>query len=170
MMPNNRAQLDRNLLDLNENILKMANLVETAVEKAMVSLNKRDIITAKQIITGDEEVNALRYLIEEDAYRTLATQTPTASDLRRVIAAVHIATNLERMGDHAAGIAELVTRIKPDEFHDDLYQLPKMANRVQKMLQKAIQAYIDEHNTNPRPFVWTATADSIFQKLERSLS
>ena len=39
-----------------------------------------------------------------------------------------------------------------------------------RALSKAIQAYIDEHNTNPRPFVWTATADSIFQKLERSLS
>ena len=142
MSLNNRMQLDIAMADLSDNILKLASLADEAITKSMEALEKVDSILANQVISSDEEVNALRYQIEQDCYRILATQSPAASDLRQIIASVHLATNLERIGDHAAGIAQLVNRIGPEEAHDQLYQLPKMAKRVQKMMRQAIQAYI----------------------------
>ena len=84
----------------------------------------------------------LRYEIEEKALLILATQAPAASDLRAVIAAIHLAVELERIGDHASGIARLVERMEDEEEIDTLYKLPKMAKRAREMLQQGIDAYI----------------------------
>ena len=108
----------------------------------MDALIKRSPALAQQVIVGDEQINALRYKIEETCLRVLATQFPAASDLRRVIAVIHIATELERIGDHASGIARLVERMIGEPPIPDLYHLPKMANRTQQMIRNSLQAYI----------------------------
>lgn len=142
MNSSHRSQLDRELAQLNENILKLASLVEEAIGGAMQALTDQNIQLAQQIIANDQEINHIRYQIEEECFRILATQNPAATDLRQVIAATHIATELERIGDHAAGIAELVDRMEGEPSVDSLYQLPKMAKRAQKMMRQGIQAFI----------------------------
>jgi phosphate transport system protein len=106
-----RALLDSELDELNQSVLALSSMVDKAIGDAMDSLMTNDVARAEEIIAGDSEINRLRFHIEERAYVILSTQQPLARDLRSVIAAIHFAVELERIGDHAAGIARIVTRI-----------------------------------------------------------
>ncbi|PIE79502.1 MAG: phosphate transport system regulatory protein PhoU [Chloroflexi bacterium] len=140
-----RAVLTQELTELHENILRMGSMVDAAIEKAMAALDNRDVIMAREVVVGDEAINQLRYRIEEDALRILATQQPIARDLRNVIASIHFAVELERIGDHAAGIARLVERLENEDAFDTLFKLPKMAQRARTMVQISVQAYVEEN-------------------------
>jgi phosphate transport system protein len=142
-MTHPRTVLDNELNALRDNILRLASMVDTAIEQAMAALDSRDVALATQVDHGDQEINLLRYTIEEDSLRLLATQQPTARDLRRVIAGIHLAVELERIGDHAAGIARLVERLENEQEIDSLHKLPKMAKHARQMLQEATEAYIE---------------------------
>lgn len=139
-----RSVLDQELKGLQESILRMTSMVDTAIERSMFALNAREVPLAEAVIAADEEVNRLRFEIEEEGLRILATQQPMASDLRAVIAAIHLAVELERIGDHATGIARLVARMEGEDEIDTLHKLPKMAKRTRQMLQEGIAAYINQ--------------------------
>ena len=137
-----RTILDQELNQLKDNIIRLASAAIESLDKAMNALQTRNVTEANQVVANDEAINQLRYEIEEKALLILATQAPTASDLRAVIAAIHLAVELERIGDHASGIARLVERMEDEEEIDTLYKLPKMAKRASEMLQQGIDAYI----------------------------
>lgn len=107
-----RALLDNELNELSSSVLTLSSLVDTAIGRAVDSLMTNDSLLAGDVILGDAEINRLRFQIEEKAYIILSTQQPLARDLRSVIAAIHFAIELERIGDHAAGIARIVTRME----------------------------------------------------------
>ncbi len=86
-------------------------MVESQLVEAMKALRLRDVAIATRIRAYDARVNEKRYAIEEKAYLLLALQQPMAQDMRRIVAAVSIVTNLERMGDHASGIAHIVQKL-----------------------------------------------------------
>ncbi len=142
-----RSVLDQRLNSLNESILQLSSLVDEAIEKAMDSLYKRDAVAAAAVVEADKQVNDLRYAVEDEALQILATQQPMASDLRRVIAAIHIAVELERIGDHASGIASLVERMETEDEIDSLHKLPKMAKRARLMVQMSTDAYVKNDDT-----------------------
>ena len=137
-----RSLLDQELNQLKENIISLSSAAGESIDRAMAALQTRNIAQAHEVIANDESINQLRYEIEEQALRILATQAPAASDLRAVIAAIHLAVEIERIGDHAAGIAKLVDRMENEEEIDTLHKLPKMAKRGREMLQQGIDAYI----------------------------
>ena len=139
-----RSTLEFELAELNNNILKLGSLTEEAIDLAMGALKGNSHVMAQRVIAGDEQINLLRYKIEQDCLRLLATQFLVASDLRRVIAVIHIASELERIGDHASGIARLVKRMDSQTPIVNLYQLPKMASRAQKMVRTSLQAYVSQ--------------------------
>ncbi|MFO7663976.1 MAG: phosphate signaling complex protein PhoU [Chloroflexota bacterium] len=157
-----RSILDNEIADLNSDVVKMASMVDEAIGNAVEALTTSNIDLANEVTAGDAEINNLRFQIEEKAYVILATQQPAARDLRTVIAAIHFAVELERIGDHAAGIARIVTRLEGvpvtvDEIvivetaeegeveipHLNLSRLPKMSKRARDMLSRAIDAYIN---------------------------
>lgn len=142
MTRSTRASLDEELLEMNSNILKLSSMVEEALRQAMIALAQREVPMAEAVIKNDEAINHLRYDIEEHGMRILALQQPAAADLRQVVAALVIASELERIGDHAKAISRVT--IQTQEFAEDpsLHQLPKMSKRVRKMLRRAIQAYV----------------------------
>jgi phosphate transport system protein len=142
MSLSSRTILDQELNQLKDNIIRLASAAIESLDKAMNALQTRNVTEANQVVANDEAINQLRYEIEEKALLILATQAPTASDLRAVIAAIHLAVELERIGDHASGIARLVERMEDEEEIDTLYKLPKMAKRASEMLQQGIDAYI----------------------------
>mgnify|MGYP001826762076 FL=1 len=107
-----RTGFDKELQELDDKILKLGSMVDADIEKRMRSLRERDVALAQEVIQGDLEINDLRYDIEQQALLLLATQQPTAGDLRRLIAVIHIAVELERMGDHAEDIASLAERLE----------------------------------------------------------
>jgi phosphate transport system protein len=163
-----RSILDQELTGLRNNILRLASMADLAIEQAMVALYHRDIALAQQVVASDNEANHLRYEIEEESLRILATQQPAASDLRTVIAAIHIAVELERIGDYAAGIARLVTRLENEPEIDTLHKLPKMAKRARQMLQESIKAYVDHDATIAQAMVkWDDKIDRQYHKLSR---
>jgi phosphate transport system protein len=106
-----RSAFDRQLRMLENDVLRAAELVETQLVDAVNALQRQNIRAAQRVEAFDVTINRLRYEIEEQAYALLALQQPNAGDMRRIVAAVSIATNLERMGDYAAGIARLVMRM-----------------------------------------------------------
>lgn len=137
-----RSVLDHELADIRDGILRLSSMVDSAIEKAMNALYRRDLNGAQAIIVGDEEINQLRFEIENDCLRLLATQQPAAIDLRTIIAAIHLAVELERIGDHASGVARLVARMEGEDEIESLHKLPKMAERARDMLKQVIDAYI----------------------------
>jgi len=138
-----RTILTRELADVNDKILRLASMVDAAIEQAMEALISRDLGLAQEVVANDEAINVLRFEIEEECLTILATQQPFAGDLRETIAAMHLANELERMGDHASGIARLVERLEAEEEIVSLHKLPKMAKRARQMINEAIKAYID---------------------------
>jgi phosphate transport system protein len=88
-------------------------------------------------------VNKLRFDIEEECLALIATQQPTASDLRAVIAAMNIITDIERMGDHAAGIAKTVIKMGDEPLLKPLIDIPKMVTLSREMLKTSLKAFID---------------------------
>ena len=140
-----RAVLNRELNELREDILRMSSMIDSAIDKAMIALDTRNVTLAHEVVIADEAINQLRFKIEEEALLILATQQPMAKDLRSVIAGIHFAVELERIGDHAAGIARLVERLEGEDSLDTLYKLPKMAKRAREMVQTSVQAYVEEN-------------------------
>lgn len=147
MVLQNRSLLDQELSDLRDNVLRLGSLVETALDQAMVALYDLNTELARQVIAGDDQLNLVRYQIEQGALRVLATQQPAARDLRTVITAIHVAIELERMGDHAAGIAQLVRRLINEPPLPMPARLLKMARRARQMVRESLDAYV-AHDAN----------------------
>ena len=139
-----RSLLDKELTQIRDDIIRLGDMVDQAIERAMDALNNRNVALAHEIINNDEEVNRLRYEIEHECLRVLATQQPAAGDLRTVVAAIHLTVELERIGDHASGIAQLVDRLEEEDEIDSLHKLPKMAKRARQMVHEGITAFINQ--------------------------
>lgn len=138
-----RSTLDNELTNLANKTQQLASMVDNALEQALLALRTRDVALAQQIIAYDEEVNALRFEIEEECLRVLATQMPAARDLRFVVATTHIAGELERIGDHATSIADVVERLEDEDKLSTLHKLPKMVKRARDMVQQSIVAFLN---------------------------
>ncbi|MFL7838110.1 MAG: phosphate signaling complex protein PhoU [Candidatus Promineifilaceae bacterium] len=148
-----RTGFDKELQGLDEKIIQLGSMVDEAIEKSMRSLRERDVELAREVIEGDLLINDLRYEIEEKALLLFATQQPTAGDLRRLIGVIHIAVELERMGDHAEDIASLTERLEDEGEFDTLHKLPKMEKRAREMVQMAIEAFINRDDVLARELI-----------------
>lgn len=137
-----RQLLDRDLQRIQDDLLRMGSLIDTAISLAVRCLSFRDLRLARQIVADDGQINGLRFKIEEACLTTLATQQPAAGDLRLVIATVILASELERMGDYAAGIAKTVIRMGDEPLLKPLIDLPRMAEIDRAMLREALDAYV----------------------------
>lgn len=141
-MDGSRGLFNRQLIDLRDNILDLGEMTKTAIEQAVWALKEQDASLARQVIANDEAINTRRYDIEEQCLMLIATQQPAAGDLRAIIAAIHIVTELERMGDYAAGIAELAIRLADQPHLKPLIDLPRMAEIDREMIHDGLEAYL----------------------------
>jgi phosphate transport system protein len=142
MVSSLRATYDREFAVVKNDIIKMGSMVDTAIADSMQSLQERDQIQAQQIIDHDETINALRFKVEEACLTLIATQQPAASDLRDVIAAMSIVVEMERMADHASGIAKTVIRMGDEPLLKPLIDLPRMAQLAREMLRDGLDSFI----------------------------
>ena len=108
-----RVEYDAELEDVSRVLVEMADEVRGAMGRATVSLLTTDAEQAERVISGDAVVNGLRQRVEDRVYGLLARQSPVASDLRLLFTALHIATDLERMGDLAKHVAKIGLRRHP---------------------------------------------------------
>jgi phosphate transport system protein len=138
-----RRTLDRDLQAIHDDILRLGKMVDSAISQSMQALADRDTQLAESIVQGDEKLNNLRYQIEEACLALVATQQPAAGDLRNIMAAMSIVSDLERMGDHAEGIARIVIRMDDQPLLKPLIDLPRMAEICRKMLSQSLEAYME---------------------------
>ena len=136
-----RAELDRELAAIRERMLVLGERVATTIDDALRALRNMDKKLAEAVIAGDAELNEMRFEIDEACQSVIATQQPAAGDLRAVVAAMHIVVELERMGDHAAGIAKTVRLMGADRFERLPETLERMAARTQDMLGQVVEVY-----------------------------
>ena len=141
-----RAELDRELKAIRESMLALGERVAVTIHDSVQALRNTDNELAETIIVGDAELNKMRFDIEKACESVIATQQPAASDLREVIAALNIVVDLERMGDHAAGIAKTVRLMEDEQFESLPESLERMAARTQDMLRQAVDVYAKADN------------------------
>ncbi len=139
-----RVNFEKQLREVRARILELGSLAERAVAQAVDALTKRDLTLAQAVINGDIDINRLRYLIEEEITTIMATQQPTARDLRELVTALAITSELERIADHAKGIGRLVTRLNTLPMPPDLAGIPAMADDVRRMLRTSLDTYAEQ--------------------------
>ncbi|RAP78655.1 phosphate signaling complex protein PhoU [Paenibacillus montanisoli] len=140
-----RKEFDHGLEELNELIVEMGQRVETAIARAMDALETIDVAAAKQIISDDKTLNKIEEKISELGAMLIATQQPVAKDLRRILVAFRIASDLERMGDLAVDVAKAVLRLEGQTLIKPLIDLPRMTQVVKMMTYEAIQSFVQEN-------------------------
>jgi phosphate transport system protein len=138
-----RETFERELSELRDNVLRLANMTDNAIERSITALVNRDESLAKQIIADDKPINRLRYEIEEECYTLIATQQPLARDLRSIITAIHIVVELERIADYAASIAKLTLKLANEPLLKPLIDIPRMVELTRKMLNDSVDAYLN---------------------------
>jgi phosphate transport system protein len=138
-----RTALDHDISTIKFNLRRIGRSVEEQTESAVFALQQHDLALAARVIQADDHINELRYLIERECLDTIAMQQPTARDLRRIIAAQHMAVELERMADHAAGIADIALRMGAQPLVEPGPDIPRMQVIVCGMVREAIQAFVD---------------------------
>ncbi|HET9263570.1 MAG TPA: phosphate signaling complex protein PhoU [Vicinamibacterales bacterium] len=138
MVPHFQEELD----ELKTRLLEMGGLAEDRVRSAVQGLVERDTALVERVLAGDTPINQLHIEIDNRSFRMLALYQPMAVDLRAIVSAVKINTDLERMGDLAVNIAEAVRRYLRHTPVKQLIDIPRMAEIAQHMLRDSLDAYV----------------------------
>ena len=137
-----RADFDRNLKLLQEELLLLGGLVEKAIVDAIEALKTRDIELSHKVVSQDDIIDQKTNQIEEKAIDLIATQQPIAIDLRTLMSVIHISVELERMGDYAEGIGKIGVMMGNDPPVKPLVDIPKMAAKASDMLKRSLDALV----------------------------
>ncbi|AWK51304.1 phosphate transport system regulatory protein PhoU [Clostridium beijerinckii] len=132
--------------NINTQLLTMANLVEQQICGSMISLKNHDKELADNIINEDDKIDELQKIIDEQCIKFIAAEQPLATDLRKVMTASKIATDLERMADHAVDICKITKKMggNINSFGQSSETLWEMEKKVREMIGLAINAHIDD--------------------------
>ena len=137
-----RNRFDEQLHTLNHELLEMGGLIERAIRNATDALENQDVDAAFQAIATEEEVNQAERDIEALCLKLLLQQQPVAKDLRFISSALKMITDMERIGDQATDIAELVVFLSKEPYIKPLNHLPQMAEKAIRMVNGALDAYV----------------------------
>lgn len=165
-----RSDYNRDLSSLQDDLAEMGNHVATATRSALEALQTQDVSLAQRVIDDDDQIDQLQDTLENKCVWILATQQPTAIDLRVVMSAVHIGVELERMGDYAEGIAKICRRIGDQPLLKPLIDIPRMADLALTMLDESLQAYTDRDEDQARKVCLDDDAvDDLYDQIYREL-
>lgn len=140
-----RNRFDRQLEQLNNELINMGSLIEEAIEMAITALIKQDIKKARDVVEFDEEIDEKEREIESLCLKLLLQQQPVARDLRQISAALKMITDMERIGDHAADISEMTILMADKPYIRNIDHLQTMAKETMVMLVKSIEAYVEKN-------------------------
>jgi len=139
-----RTEFHRKLRAIQDDVIAMGDMVMKAISRSVEALKERDMEAANLIITGDARINSKRFAIEDKCVQLIATQQPMAGDLRAIIGVLNIITEIERIGDHAGGIAKIVIMIGDEPPLKPLVDIPRMAELVNEMLRSSLDALLNK--------------------------
>lgn len=145
-----RTAFERQLTEIQDDMLALAAMAEAAIERSIDALKNRDVELARQIIADDLKINEKRYNTEEKCLELVATQQPLASDLRTIVAVLHIIVDLERIADHAEGNAKLALMLADEPPLKPYIDIPRMAQKGIEMLRASLEAFKDRDTERAR--------------------
>jgi phosphate transport system protein len=131
------------LKELEQDLLQMGEMIIRSINRSIKALKNLDTDEAKKIISDDLLINKKRWDTEEKCITMIATQQPVATELRELIAILNITTELERMGDHAKGIAKIVIMHGDKPLVKPLIDIPRMAEKATDMLKRSLETFIN---------------------------
>lgn len=137
-----RETFERELHHLEDQVLLLGSMVEEALLLSVESLKRRDLEKSRWLMAHDADINARRYAIEEATLTLIALQQPVARDLRALAAILEIATELERIGDYAKGIAKINLLIGEGPLLKPLIDIPLMMEKALAMLRRSLDAFV----------------------------
>ena len=138
-----REDFERNLKQVQDEVVQLSSMVEKAIFKSIDSLKRRDLGASQQVIDEDDIIDAKQEAIENRCIDLIALESPMAVDLRVIIAAMMVANELERMGDYAEGIAKISLAMGELPPLKPLIDIPRMADKAVDMLRRSIESYVN---------------------------
>jgi phosphate transport system protein len=138
-----RANFEKELKALHVEIIELGSFVENAIKDSIAAFKNHDIELCKQIIKNDKKADEMERSIEAKCLWLIAREQPIAGDLRMITTALKIITDMERIGDHAADIAELTMRIDSKSIFADSNHIAQMATVAVSMVKGAVTAYVN---------------------------
>lgn len=148
-----RATLDRQIHQLQEEVLLLGSMVEQALLNAVDALKRRDLPAAQRIFKDDVLVNEKRYALENAVIIIIATQQPMAHDLRLLASVLEVIVELERIGDYAKGVSKVVIQLGESDIPMPMREFGQMAEKSTTMLHRALGAFINEDAALAREIV-----------------
>jgi phosphate transport system protein len=166
-----RETLDREIRDLQDDILTLASLVEKNIVDAMTGLKTRNTKLSREVFLADQKVNQKRFDIESNTLLVIATQQPMAHDLRLLAAILEVAGELERIGDYAKGNAKINTLLADTLLQVPILELEAMSEMAVSMLHRAIIAFIKEDEKAARDIPEEDDkVDEMYKRINRQLA
>lgn len=139
-----RNRFDKELENLNNEIIEMGTMIISAIENSVCALINQDMSTVKVVNELENEIDRMEKVIESHCMRLLIQQQPVASDLRLIETALKMITDMERIGDNAEDIAEIVKYFENKRFIKDLVHIPKMAEVTISMVKRSVEAFVNK--------------------------
>ena len=165
-----RNRFDEQLQTLNHELLRMGTLIESAIQSATAALATQDAEAARRAIAADREVDQAERDIEALCLKLLLHQQPVARDLRFISAALKMITDMERIGDQASDISEIVIYLSGEPCRRQLDHLPQMAENAIRMVTGALDAYVRKDLTLAQEVMAMADAiDELFVAVKNEL-
>ena len=139
-----RNRFDRQLTELNQDMIQMGHMIGQAIGMAISALNNRDKEQAEKVIDYDDEINEEERIIESLCLKLLLQQQPVARDLRVISSALKMITDMERIGDQAADISEVTLHLIDAKYKRDMEHIRKMAAETTCMVVQSVEAYVEK--------------------------
>ena len=139
-----RNRFERQLKTLNDELIEMGSMIEKSIEKALVALITQNVEKAKKVIAYDAEIDRQEHEIESLCMKLLLQQQPVASDLRLISSALKMITDMERIGDQAADIAELAIFMADKPYIKDLKHINQMGQETMVMVVSSVDAFVEK--------------------------
>ena len=138
-----REDFERNLKDVEDDVVQLSSMVEKAIFKSIEALKERDINASQKVVDDDDVIDEKQQAIEDRCIDLIALEAPMAGDLRVLIAAMMVANELERMGDYAEGIAKISLSMGNLPPLKPLIDIPRMTDKSVDMLRRSTQAFVN---------------------------
>ncbi|HSH35118.1 phosphate signaling complex protein PhoU [Schnuerera sp.] len=165
-----RSRFDKELDLLNNELIEMGNLIESAIKTAVTALVEQDADLAKRIVENDNEVDAMEKTIEQRCLKLLLQQQPVAGDLRFISSALKMITDMERIGDQAADISEITIRLENEVYLKELIHIPQMAETTIKMVKNSIDSFVRRDIKLVKEVIlWDDEVDELFDIIKDEL-
>ena len=165
-----RTDFDRELTSLMDELLLLGSMVRKSVLKSLVALKTRDLALSKKVIDDDDLIDQKAVEIEDKCIHLMATQQPLAGDLRTVITVLHVASELERMGDYAEGIGKIGLKIGADQLLKPLIDIPRIGKLASNMLKKALETLVARDTEGAKAVIESDDeVDALYNQIYREL-